>query len=116
MANDNRTKITFDYEGKTYTLCYTADALKKMEKNHGIVFSKLDERIMTMTEDLFFGAFIANHNEVPRGKRMEIYGLMCNNVEGGEDTLAEVLLDMVMEAMNEVAPRGNLAWKVERKA
>lgn len=112
---DNRTKITFEYGGKSYTLCYTADALKRMERN-GFKFGKIDESILTYAEELFNGAFIANHSEVPARKRSEIYAALAGNVEGGEETIGEILLEMVNEAVEEMKPKGNVSWKVERKA
>lgn len=112
---DNRTKITFEYGGKTYTLCYTADALKRMERN-GFKFGKIDESILTYAEELFNGAFIANHSEVPARKRSEIYAALAGKVEGGEESIGEILLEMVNEAVEDLKPKGNVSWKVERKA
>lgn len=114
--NDNRTKITFEYEGKQYILVYSAAALKKMEKTYGVKFAKLDDQILTATEDLFAGAFIENHNEVLRTKRAEIYKALCGKVDGGEETIGEVLIEMLNETFEDMAPKGNVAWKVERKA
>jgi len=116
MKNDNRTKITFDYDGKPYTLVYSADSLKKMEKNYGVKFAKLDDQILTATEDLFAGAFIENHNEVSRAKRKEIYNALCANVDGGPESIGEVLSEMLNEAIMDMQPKGNVSWKVERKA
>ena len=114
--NDNRTKICFDYEGKAYELVYSADALRKMEKNYGIKFAKLDEQVLTATEDLFVGAFIANHSNVPMAKRMEIFHALCGTVEGGNDGIFEVLSEMLNEAIEDMKPKGNVSWKVMRKA
>lgn len=114
--NDNRTKITFEYGGKTYVLVYSASSLKKMEKNYGVKFAKLDDNVLTATEDLFSGAFIENHNDVSRAKRSEIYEELCGTVDGGEETLSEVLIDMLNEAIEDMKPKGNVVWKVERKA
>ena len=113
---DNRTKITFDYGGKSYELVFTADSLRKMERNLGIKFNKLDDNALTFAEDLFNGAFLANHSDVPMRKRSEIYKALSANVEGGEDTLGEVLLEMVSETIEDMKPKGNVTWKVERKA
>lgn len=112
-ANDNRTKITFEFEGKPYTLVFSADSLKKMERNYGVKFAKLDDNILSAAEDLFIGAFIENHNETPLKKRRAIYAAMCG--ETGEDTLSDVLLEMMQEAFREISPQGNVTWKVERK-
>ena len=60
MTKSEKTKIVFDYNGKHYTLEYTANSLKKLERQ-GVNFSKLDDMIFTAPETLFRGAFIANH-------------------------------------------------------
>lgn len=114
--NDNRTKIVFDYEGKEYTLVFSAASLKKMERNYGVKFAQLDEYVITGAEDLFVGAFIENHNEVPRAKREEIFRVLKANAEDGEATIGEALISMLTEAIEELKPKGNVAWKVSKKA
>lgn len=114
--NDNRTKIKFTYEGRDFTLVFSADALKKMERKYGVKFAKLDDQILTAGEELFCGAFIENHNEVPRAKREEIYKALCDTMEGGSESVNDVLIEMVNEAIEEIKPKGNVVWKVERKA
>ena len=114
--NDNRTKIIFEYEGREYTLMFSAAALKKMERNYGVKFAKLDELVVTGAEDLFIGAFIENHNEVPRKKRVEIFESLKETVDGGEASISEVLIEMLTEAIEELKPKGNVAWKVSRRA
>jgi len=116
MKNDNRTKITFDYDGKPYTLVYSADSLKKMERVYKINFREAKDRIFTFGEDLFIGAFIENHDDVSEEKRTEIYSALCSKVDGGKESLAEVLSMMVKEAIDDMQPKGNVSWKVERKA
>lgn len=116
MAKDNRTKITFEYKGKNYTLVYSVDALKKMEKHYGIKFAKLDEQIISAPEELFVGAFIANHDDVPRKTRIEIYKALSNLSDDSASALTEVLGEMLAEAVEGVKPQGNVAWKVSRNA
>lgn len=116
MSKDNRTKICFEYDGKPYTLVYSADSLKKMEKQYGVKFAKLDDQVLTATEDLFSGAFIENHSDVSRSKRSEIYTALTEKVEGGKEGLGEVLGEMLGEAIESMKPKGNVAWRVERKA
>lgn len=116
MKNDNRTKISFEYDGKPYTLFYSASALKKMEKSYGVKFAKLDDQALTAAEDLFSGAFIENHNEVSRAKRDEIFSALSATAEGGKESISEILIEMITEAMEEMKPKGNVVWKVDRKA
>lgn len=108
----SKTKITFEYEGKNYTLEYTADSLKKMERG-GFDFSKMGERLLSGTEDLFYGAFLANHPDTTQETATAIYNAMASG--SGEDTLAGALDSMVAEAIESIANKqGNLQWKVVR--
>jgi len=107
----SKTKITFDYEGKGYTLEFTADSLKKMEKN-GFNFFDVDKRILSVPEELFEGAFIANHPETPKTIREEIYNALTNTCEDGT-ALNEALSTMLSEAIDSITNRsGNIKWKM----
>lgn len=111
---NNRTKIGFEYQGTEYTLEYTADALKKMERT-GFKFAKLDEIALTATEELFVGAFIANHNNVPRKKRLEIWNALTEKDEESGQDLAEVLGTMLSEAVEELnTHQGNVHWTIKK--
>lgn len=109
---NNKTKITFEYENTEYTLEYTADSLKKMQ-NMGFNFGAIDEKILTVGEDLFCGAFIANHSNVMRKKRVEIYHAVGEQADG--EALVDVLMEMVNEAVDEINyHEGNTKWEVKR--
>ena len=108
----SKTKITFEYEGKNYTLEYTADSLKKMERG-GFDFSKMGERLLTCTEDLFYGAFLANHPDTTQETATAIYNAMAS--ESDNESLANALDAMVAEAIESITNKqGNLRWKVVR--
>ena len=113
MAKKNqKTTISFTYEDTPYTLEYTADSLKKMQ-NMGFDFSNMGAKILTVAEDLFVGAFIANHSNVMRKKRLEIYRALSE--KAGEDELIDVLLEMVNETIDEINyHEGNITWEVKR--
>lgn len=109
---NTKTRIGFDIDGVRYTLEYTADSLKQMERN-GVNFSKLEERVLTATEELFCGAFIANHRYVPMKKRQEIYKMLCESSSDGKEALSDVIGNMLTEALDELTNRGgNVAWEV----
>lgn len=114
MAKKNqKTTITFTYEDTPYKLEFTADSLKKMQ-NMGFDFGNMGSKILTVAEDLFCGAFIANHSNVMRKKRLEIYRDLVESTEGGED-LIDVLLEMVNETIDEINyHEGNTKWEVNR--
>lgn len=108
---NDKTRIKFEYDGQGYTLEFTADSIKQMERS-GFKFGKIDEIILTAPEELFVGSFIANHKAVPRKRRLEIYQALVGEDENGE-TLSEVLGEMLSEAIEELnSHQGNVTWSV----
>lgn len=112
---DHKAKgIAFEYEGKEYNLGFTADSLKQMERG-GFKFAKMDESILTAPEELFYGAFIAHHKEVPRKKREEIFRALTNTEEGDDQkqTIAEALGILLSQAIEELnTKQGNVPWRM----
>lgn len=110
---DTKTRISFEYDGTEYTLEYTAASLKKMERM-GVKFGKLDETILTTPEELFSGAFIANHESVPKKKRLEIYKELAGENDDGE-AIGEVIGQMLSEAIEELnSHSGKVKWSVKK--
>ena len=119
MATDKKnektekTTVSFEYEGKPYKLEYTAASLKKLE-DRGFDASLMESRTIQYPEEIFCGAFIANHDDVPYKKRMEIYHELSGTADGGEEIIS-VFTIMVAEAIAEIrSHRGNVKWKVSR--
>lgn len=111
MNKQEKTRIKFDYNGKSYTLEFTADSLRRMQ-NSGFNFGDLESQAVTVGEELFAGAFIANHQSVPHRKRVEIYHELCEESADG-DTITEILVAMVNEAFEEINQhKGNVKWEV----
>ena len=119
-----RTKIEFEYGGKPYCLCYTANSLKKLERA-GVKFNKLEDMVFSAPEVLFRGAFYANHSGESEKTIHEIYQALKRTSENAEpeydedgneiDLLAQTLGEMIAEAVEEFTGRGkegNLTWKV----
>ena len=111
------TRITFEANGKPYTLELNAATLKRMEKA-GFDFSNIGARVLTAAEELFINAFEMHHPTVRRDQRLELFRGMCNYGEEGEEEnkaeLADILFKMAAEAIDNIKPSGNLAWKVEK--
>lgn len=107
-----RTTLDFEYNGKEYSLAYTVNIVKRLDREG--LLSKIikGECLFTPTEDLFLAAFEANHSSVPHSTRLKIYEEFSATSEDG--SLGEVLLDMIREVMESVAPKGNVKWKVNR--
>lgn len=111
------TKITFEANGKPYTLELNAATLKRMEKA-GFDFSNIGARQLNAVEELFVNSFEMHHPSVRRDQRLELFRSMCNyGGDSEEETtteLAEVLYKMTAEAIDNIRPSGNVAWKVEK--
>lgn len=108
----SKTKIEFDYKDKHYVLEYTAESLKQMERG-GFNFATLGERVLSAAEDLFYGAFLANHKDTPQELAKEIYEAI--EAESDGESLRAALDEMVAEAIESIGnKKGNLHWKVVR--
>jgi hypothetical protein len=87
--------IKFTYKGTDYKLEFTRKSIKLMEKT-GFKFN--DEAIakpVTFCEDLFRGAFFANHKNVMLKTIEEIYESIAN-----KGALRDRLMEMFTETMN----------------
>lgn len=124
MSKSQKTRIEFEYGGKHYTLEYTANSLKKLERM-GVKFSKLDEMVFSAPEVLFRGAFLARHPSETEAKIHEIYQALKRTAEDEEveyddegnevDALQNALAEMLAEAVEELSGRGgNASWKVTK--
>jgi hypothetical protein len=107
-----RTTLDFEYGGKDYSLCYTIDVLKRLDRSGLLAQIANGERPLTMAEDLFIAAFEANHNGTSQSTRKTIYGEFSETSEDG--SLLEVLLEMINEVREAMTPKGNVKWKVSR--
>ena len=113
MAN----KITFEANGKEYKLELNAATVKRLERN-GFDFSNIGARQLNATEDLFVAAFEMHHPAVRRDQRLELFRALCNygtaDTEAEAPEIAEALYKMAAEAIDNIKPAGNVAWKVEK--
>lgn len=109
------TKITFEADGKEYKLEMNAATVKRLERS-GFDFSNIGARILTAAEELFIAAFEMHHPAVRRDQRAELYKAMCDYGDGDEaaTSLADTLFKMAAEAIDNIKPAGNVAWKVEK--
>jgi hypothetical protein len=105
-----KTKLELTYKGVDYCLEFTAETIKELERTGKVKFGKLDDQALTVTEELFYGTFDANHKDVKRKLRQEIYHELAEQDEDGEE-LAKVLAEMVDEAIDSLKPSGNVSWK-----
>lgn len=100
-------QITFSFEGKEYTLEYTRNTVRQMERR-GFVADDIVSKPMTVIPDLFAGAFLSKHPNVKREKIDKIYEAM-----NGKQRLIRALTDMyndTIESLLDDANEGNCDW------
>lgn len=108
----SRTTLDFEYDGTDYSLGYNIDTVKRLD--HSGLLSRIanGEHPLTMTEDLFAAAFEVNHSRVSSRMRGKIYQELSEVSDDG--SLLEALLEMVNEVREEMTPKGNVKWRVNR--
>lgn len=113
------TKITLTYNGNTYELEYSRNAVKQMEQQ-GFVLDQLSDKPMTMIPLLVYGAFVKNNKGIKRSLVDEIYENVTDKIGDGENGFIQALLEMYAETINTLtdnntADEGNKAvWKVTK--
>lgn len=103
-------QIKFEYEGKEYTLEFTRDSIKQMERE-GFVLDNVVKKPMLTLPIFFAGAFKAHHRFDAKQKKIEEMFEKFTN----KQALFEKLLDMYqypMETMiDDENNEGNaIAW------
>ena len=103
-------KLEFNYQGKDYTLEYTRDSVKQMERE-GFVANDIIAKPMLTLPKLFSGAFKAHHKYDVKQKQIdEMFDLFKN-----KDALIEKLAEMYhepFEALMDDSDSGNaIAWE-----
>lgn len=102
-------QINFDYNGKHYCLEYTRDTVKLMEAS-GFNLNDMGDKPATRIEQLWAGAFLANHRKVSNSVVHELYGKMKD-----KETLLQKLTEMYNNTLNYLMPdaeddEGNVEW------
>ena len=99
-------QINFDYEGKHYCLEYTRDTVRQMEAA-GFTPNDIDQKPQTRIEQLWVGAFQANHKRVSITIIKEIYSKMKN-----KDDLLKKLSEMYNSTLDYLLDddEGNVEW------
>ena len=103
-------QLTFEHKGKTYTLEYTRESIKQMERE-GFVASNIATKPMTTLPQLFAGAFKANHRFDIKQKQIdEMFGLFKNK-NALVEKLAEMYSDPMETLMDDEVDEGNaIEW------
>ena len=105
-------QLNFEYQNKEYTLEFTRESIKQMERE-GFVASDIVNKPMNTLPNLFAGAFKAHHRFDTKQKKIdEIFELFKN-----KQALIEKLAEMYSEPMetlmdDEAIDAGNaIAWE-----
>lgn len=103
-------QLTFEHKGKTYTLEYTRESIKQMERE-GFIASNIATKPMTTLPQLFVGAFKANHRfDVKQKQIEEMFGLFKNK-SALVEKLAEMYSDPMETLMDDEVDEGNaIEW------
>ena len=100
--------IEFTYNDKHYCLEYTPDTIKTMEAS-GFSIQDIGEKPVTRIEQLWAGAFLANHRRVSNTVISEMFRRMKNR-----DALLRKLTEMYNNALEYLLPdeddEGNVDW------
>lgn len=112
--SDNLTanKLEFTFEDKAYTLEYTPETIKQMEAS-GFNINDLGDRPATRIEQLWAGAFLANHKRTSNTIIKAMYKRMKD-----KDALLQKLAEMYNNALKYLLPdtdedvEGNVEWRV----
>lgn len=103
--------LEFTYKGKDYTLEYTRESVKQMERE-GFIANDIVTKPMNTLPKLFAGAFKAHHKYDVKQKQIdEMFDLFDNKIALVEK-LAEMYAEPMEALMDDSRDEGNaIAWK-----
>lgn len=103
-------QINFNYNGKEYTLEYTRESVKQMERE-GFVASDIVTKPMLTLPKLFAGAFKAHHKYDTKQKQIDEIFELFKSKQALVEKLAEMYAEPMETLMDDV-PEGNaIAWE-----
>lgn len=87
---------TFTYNGKTYTLTYTLDSVRKMDER-GFILDEVRTHPATAVPVLFSGALIEKHKDLKQPEMQEIYQALPK-----KDALISALIEMYTDTVSQL--------------
>ena len=102
-------QLSFNYEGKDYTLEFTRRTVAEMERK-GFIAADIMDKPMSSLPALFAGAFLAHH----RFEKQEVINAIFDKLTKKEDLigkLAEMYNEPIMALVEEPEEdKGNVNW------
>jgi hypothetical protein len=102
--------ISFENKGTQYTLEFTRDSVKQMERV-GFSVTMAENMPVTAMQTLFKGAFIAHHPRISQSTIDEIWDNLGNK-DGLFDALLNLYNEPVEALMKEPEEGKKIEWKV----
>lgn len=105
-------QITFEYNNVNYTLEFTRNSVKTLER-WGFNYKTIDSSPVTAMDMLFKGAFLSKHSTIPVSQIEEIYDALDKNELLG--TLTEMYYETVSSLVgddNGNSSKNLTKWKV----
>lgn len=102
-------QINFEHKNKEYTLEYTRESVKQMERE-GFVASDIVTKPMLTLPKLFAGAFKAHHRYDIKQKEIDEIFELFKNKQALVEKLAEMYAEPMETLMDDVAEGNAIAW------
>ena len=103
--------IVFTHNNKEYTLEYTRESVKQMERE-GFVSEEVLTKPMLTLPRLFAGAFKANHKYDVKQKQIEEMFDLFTNKQALIEKLAEMYAEPMETLMSDTSDSGNaISWE-----
>ncbi len=103
-------QLSFEHKGKEYTLEFTRESVKQMERE-GFVANDIISKPMLTLPKLFAGAFLAHHKFDVKPKQIDEIFDLFKNKQALVGKLAEMYAEPMEALMDDNDDEGNaIAW------
>lgn len=102
-------QLNFEYNKKEYTLEYTRETVKQMERE-GFVANDIISKPMLTLPKLFAGAFKAHHKYDTKQKQIDEIFELFKNKQALVEKLAEMYSEPMETLMDDVDEGNAIAW------
>ena len=103
-------QVNFEYKNKEYTLEFTRETVKQMERE-GFVTSDIVDKPMLTLPKLFAGAFKAHHRFDTKQKQIDEIFELFKNKQALVEKLAEMYAEPMETLMDDVDEGNAIAWE-----